>query len=165
MSSKIYRSVFVFIVIMLIGTGLYKSLLGGNSETWEKVAFESLKASMQKGLAQIHWQWEYEGRPMSLLYETTQAQRVDQIEINADGWPALAKSQEACGDFLNIFGDSVVVEVSGLQLDVDIVKQLDISVEFLANQKLEDSGEVVDICRYSRKNQVLEYHLGTGKLF
>jgi hypothetical protein len=99
------------------------------------------------------------------LYETTQAQRVDRIEINADGWPEFARSREACSDFLNIFADSVVVEVSGLELDVDITKQLGISVEFLAQQELNDSGEAVDICRYSRKNQELAYHLGTGKLF
>ncbi|AEP28494.1 hypothetical protein [Brumicola nitratireducens] len=165
MSSKLYRLICVFIVIMVIGTGLYKSLLGSNSESWEKVGFESLKASMQKGLAIIHWQWQYEGRPSSILYETTQAQRIDRIEINADGWPNLARSREACRDFLNIFADSVVVEVSGLELDVDITKQLGISVEFLAQQELNDSGEAVDICRYSRKNQELEYHLGTGKLF
>ena len=165
MSSKLYRLICVFIVIMMIGSGFYKSLLGRNSEPWEKVGFESLKTSMQKGLALMHWQWQYEGRPNSILYETSQAQRVDRIEINAEGWPDLVKSRDACSDFLNIFADSVIVEVSGLELDVDITKQLGISVEFLAQQELNDSGEVVDICRYSRKNQELEYHLGTGKLF
>jgi len=150
---------------MVIGTGLYKSLLGSNSESWERVAFESLKASMQEGLALMHWQWQYEGRPSSILYETTQAQRVERIQINADGWPDLARSHEACSDFLNIFADSVVVEVSGLELDVDITKQLGISVELLAQQEFNEAGEAVDVCRYSRNNQELEYHLGTGKLF
>ena len=165
MSSKLYRLVCVFIVIMVIGAGLYKSLLGRNSESWEKVGFENLKASMQKGLAQMHWQWQYEGRPSSILYETSQVQRVNSIKINASGWPEFSKSNEGCSNFLNIFAGPLVVEVSGLQLDVDVAKQLDIDAEYLAAQPVNDSYQLVEMCRYTRKNQKLEYVLATGNLF
>ena len=56
MSSKLFQLLSVLIVVMLIGAGLYRSVLD-NSESWEKAGFESIKASMQKGLAQMHWQW------------------------------------------------------------------------------------------------------------
>lgn len=165
MSSKIYRSVFVFIVIMLLSAGLYKSLLGSNSESWEKVGFESVKASMQKGLAQLHWQWEFEGRPLSIVYETAGITRIDRIDINKNGWPDLAPSTEACTQLLHAFASAEVAEVSGLQIDVDVEKQLGIKIEFVAKQKIHDSGELVDVCRYSRKGQKFEYYLGTGNLF
>lgn len=150
---------------MLIATGLYKSLLGNNSEAWERVGFENVKTSMQKGLVLMHWQWEYAGRPVSILYETRQGQRVGRIEIDKNGWPDVAQSTEACKAFLNVFAGSAVVEVGGLELDVNVEKQLDIDVTFLAKQDTNDSGELVDICRYSRKGQKFEYHLGTGNLF
>jgi hypothetical protein len=165
MSSKLFRSITVFIVIMLIATGLYKSLLSDNNDAWEKVGFENVKGSMQKGLALMHWQWEFEGRPKSILYETTRAQRTDRFEINSKGWPDLAKSDEACSALLHVFAGAVVVEISDLELDVNVEKQLGIKVEFIARQNVNGSGELVDICRYSRKSQKFEYHLGTGNLF
>jgi hypothetical protein len=165
MSSKLLSFVWVLIVIMVIASGLYKSLLGDNSNTWENVGFENVQAAMDKGLAQMHWQWQFEGRPNSILYETSNAKRVDSIEINNKGWPDLAQSNEACSAFLNIFAGSVVVEVGALELDVNVEKQLGIKIELIALQSVNDSGELVDICRYSRNGQKFEYHLGTGNLF
>jgi len=120
---------------------------------------------MDKGLAQIHWQWQFEGRPKSILYETSNAKRVDSIEINKKGWPDLAKSKEACSAFLNIFAGSVVVKVGALELDFNVEKQLGIKIELIALHSVNDSSELVDICRYSRNGHKFEYHLGTGNLF
>jgi hypothetical protein len=162
MSSKLFRFVVVFIVIMVIATGLYKSLLGSNSESWERVAFDSLKSAMQEGLVKMHWQWQYDGRPESILYETTQSERV---EMNLKGWPIFPASEEACQTFLDMFAGDVVVEVSGLQLDVNMRQQLGIGVEFVKHQSINESGDYVDMCRYRRADQKIEYYLGTGKLF
>jgi hypothetical protein len=155
----------VLIVIMVLATGLYKSLLGGNSDAWENVGFENVQTAMEKGIAQMHWQWQFEGRPNSILYATSNVKRVERIEINNKGWPNLAQSNEACSAFLNIFAGSVVVEVGALELDVNVEKQLGIKVELIVLQSVNDSSELVDICRYSRKGQNFEYHLGTGNLF
>jgi hypothetical protein len=165
MSSKLFRFVLVFIVIMLIAAGLYRSLLNDNSDVWRKVGFESVKGSMQKGLAQMRWQWEFEGRPHSIVYATARAKRIDRFEINKKGWPNLVPSIDACSALLHVFASAEVVEVSGLEFDVDVEKQLDIKIEFLSKQKIYDFGELVDICRYSRKGQKFEYYLGTGNLF
>ncbi|MFT5277774.1 MAG: hypothetical protein ACI97K_001821 [Glaciecola sp.] len=164
MSSKLFQLLSVLIVVMLIGAGLYRSVLD-NSESWEKAGFESIKASMQKGLAQMHWQWEYEGRPATILYETAQTERVDKLAINLKGWPALAQSKEACIAFLNIFAGSVLVEVSFLELNVEVERQLGIQIEFIGGQETNELGERVDMCRYSRTGQQFEYQLGTGNLF
>jgi hypothetical protein len=150
---------------MVLATGLYKSLLGGNSDAWENVGFENVQTAMEKGIAQMHWQWQFEGRPNSILYATSNVKRVERIEINNKGWPNLAQSNEACSAFLNIFAGSVVVEVGALELDVNVEKQLGIKVELIVLQSVNDSSELVDICRYSRKGQNFEYHLGTGNLF
>ncbi|GAC29623.1 hypothetical protein [Brumicola pallidula] len=165
MSSTLFRFVWVLIVIMVLATGLYKSLLGGNSDAWENVGFENVQTAMEKGIAQMHWQWQFEGRPNSILYATSNVKRVERIEINNKGWPNLAQSNEACSAFLNIFAGSVVVEVGALELDVNVEKQLGIKVELIVLQSVNDSSELVDICRYSRKGQNFEYHLGTGNLF
>jgi hypothetical protein len=165
MSSKLFRFVCVFIVIMLIATGLYQRLLSDNSDAWEKVGFENVKGSMQKGLVQMHWQWEFEGRPHSIVYETARAERIDRFEISKKGWPDLAPSLNACSDLLNVFASAKVVEITGLKLNVDVEKQLGINIEFLPNRNINDSGELVDICRYSHKGQKFEYYLGTGHLF
>jgi hypothetical protein len=165
MSNKLFRSVLVFIVIMLIAAGLYQSLLSDNSDAWEKVGFENVKGSMQKGLAQMHWQWEFEGRPHSIVYETARAKQTDRFEINNKGWPKLAPSIDACNALLHVFASAEEVEVSGLELDVNVEKQLGIKVEFISKHNINDSGELVDICRYTRKGQKFEYYLGTGNLF
>jgi len=162
MSSKLFRFLAALIVGMVIATGLYKSLLGENSEPWEKVGFDSLKSAMQEGLVQMHWQWQYEGRPESILYESTQPERV---LMNAKGWPALKPSEESCRAFLDIFAGDVLVEVSGLELEVNIMQQLGIDVELLEQEYINDTGEFVDICSYRRMGQKIEYHLGTGNLF
>jgi hypothetical protein len=165
MSSKLFRYVCVLIVIMMIAAGLYKSLLGGNRDTWQNVGFENIQATMEKGLAQMHWQWQFEGRPNSILYGTSNAKRVERIEINNKGWPDLAQSNEVCSAFLNIFAGSVLLEVGALELDVNVEKQLGIKIELIVLQSVNDSSELVDICRYSRKGQKFEYHLGTGNVF
>ncbi|PKI00499.1 hypothetical protein [Glaciecola sp. 33A] len=165
MSSRLFRFVCVLIVIMMIAAGLYKSLLSGNRDTWQNVGFENVQAAMEKGLAQMHWQWQFEGRPNSILYGTSNAKRVERIEINNKGWPDLAQSNGACSAFLNIFAGSVVVEVGALELDVNVEKQLGIKIELIVLQSVNDSSELVDICRYSRKGQKFEYHLGTGNVF
>ena len=162
MSSKLFRFVMVFIVIMVIATSLYKSLLGSNSEPWERVAFDNVKAAMQEGVMQIHWQWQYEGRPESIQYQSSELKRVD---INVQGWPDLAASRQACHDFLDLFAGKAMVEVSGLELDVNAVQQLGIAVELVNKQDTKDLGNYVDICRYSRLGQEFEYYLGTGNLF
>jgi hypothetical protein len=162
MSSKLFRLIWVFIVIMVITAALYKSLLGENSESWEKAAFESLKATMQEELVQLHWQWQYEGRPSSILYIGSQARRV---QMNAKGWPAFPQTKAGCHAFLDMFASDVVAEVSGLELDVNVEQQLGINIEFLAQQDINDSGALVDTCRYTRLEQKFEYYLGTGSLF
>jgi hypothetical protein len=162
MSSKLFRFLAALIVIMFIATGLYKSLLSENSESWEKVGFDSLKASMQEGLVDMHWQWQYEGRPESILYESS---RTERVVMNAKGWPALETSEESCRAFLDIFAADAVVEVSGLELEVNVVQQLGIDVELLKQEYINDTGEIVDICRYRRLGQKIDYHLGTGNLF
>nr|WP_297349496.1 hypothetical protein [uncultured Glaciecola sp.] len=165
MSSKLFRFVCVFIVIMLIATGLYQRLLSDNNDAWEKVGFENVKGLMQKGLVQMHWQWEFEGRPHSIVYETARAERTDRFEINKKGWPDLAQSKDACSALLHVFASADVAEVSGLEFDVDVEKQLGIKVEFISKQIIHDFGKSVDTCRYSRKGQKFEYYLGTGNLF
>jgi hypothetical protein len=150
---------------MLIAARLYQSVLSDNSDAWEKVGFENVKGSMQKGLAQMHWQWEFEGRPHSIVYETARAKQTDRFEMNKKGWPKLARSTDACSDLLHVFASADVTEVSGLELHVDVEKQLGIKVEFISKQNIKDSGESIDICRYSRKGQKFEYYLGTGNLF
>jgi hypothetical protein len=165
MSSKSFRAVLVFIVIMLIAAGFYRSLLSDNSDAWRKVGFESVKGAMQKGLVQMHWQWEFEGRPHSIVYETAGAKPTERFEMNKKGWPDLAPSMDACSRLLHVFASAEVVDVSGLQLNVNVEKQLDIKVEFISKQNINEYGELVDICRYSRKDQNFEYYLGTGNLF
>jgi hypothetical protein len=150
---------------MLIAARLYQSVLSDNSDAWEKVGFENVKGSMQKGLAQMHWQWEFEGRPHSIVYETARAKQTDRFEMNKKGWPKLARSTAACSALLHVFASADVTEVSGLELHVDVEKQLGIKVEFISKQNIKDSGESIDICRYSRKGQKFEYYLGTGNLF
>jgi hypothetical protein len=162
MSSKLFRFLVALIVIMVIATGLYKSLLGENSESWERVAFDSLKAAMQEGLVQMHWQWQFEGRPESIVYESAKPQS---ILMNAKGWPALEVSKEPCQVFLDMFAGDVIVEVSGLELEVNLMQQLGIEVELLEQEYVKDSGESVDICSYRRLGQKIEYYLGTGNLF
>jgi hypothetical protein len=165
MSSKVFRSVLVFIVIMLIAAGSYRSLLSDNSDAWGQVGFQSVKGAMQKGLVQMHWQWEFEGRPHSIVYETARAKRIDRFDINKKGWPDLAPSIDACISLLHVFASAEVVEVSGLELNVNVEKQLGIKVEFIPKQNINDYGERVDICRFSREGQKFEYYLGTGNLF
>jgi hypothetical protein len=165
MSSKLYRVLAVLIVVMLISAGLYKSLISNSNGSWEKVSFENIKVAMQKGVVEMHWQWQYEGRPISILYETRQSQRVDIVVMNKDGWPAIEKSKEACVEFLDTFAGSVLVEVSGLELNVDVQKQLGIQIEFVVKQDTSELDGEINVCRYSRTDQQFEYQLGTGNLF
>lgn len=162
MSSKLFGFVWALIIIMVIATVMYKSLLGDNSDTWEKVGFDSLKGSMQEELVQLHWQWQYEGRPSSILYIGSQARRV---QMNATGWPVFPLTEAGCSAFLDMFAGDAVVEVSGLELNVNVEQQLGIDVTFLEQPYINDSGEAADICRYSRLGQKFEYYLGTGNLF
>lgn len=165
MSRKLFRLLAVFIIVMILSAGLYKSLLSNSGDSWEKVGFENIKASMQEGLAEMHWQWQYEGRPESIIYEMSGKQSVQAIAMNAKGWPALAESEEACSLFLNMFAGTVVVEVSFLEMEVNVEQQLGINIEFLKQQEANDLGGKVDICRYRRLDQQFEYQLGTGNLF
>ncbi len=165
MASKLYQFIWVFLIVMVIGALLYRSLLTENNEAWERAGFENLKAGMQEGLAQMHWQWQYAGRPNVITYESSNKAQNDQIEMNKDGWPKLPRSLNACQGFLAMFAAKSAVNVGGLSVEIDLQKQLEIQVEFFAQAKTQDSQQRVDICRYSRPEQNFDYHLGTGNVF
>ncbi|MEQ3653147.1 MAG: hypothetical protein ABNH21_03390 [Glaciecola sp.] len=165
MASKLYQFIWVFLIVMIVGALLYRSLMTENNEAWERTGFENLKAGVQEGLAQMHWQWQYEGRPSSITYESSNAGQSDQIEMNREGWPKLNRSLDACQGFLAMFAAKSAVNVGGLSVEVDLQKQLEVQVEFIAQAKAQDSQKRVDICRYSRPEQKFDYHLGTGNVF
>jgi hypothetical protein len=169
MSSILFQKIVVFIVLMLLAAGLYKTLIYSSSDWSEKIGFESVKTSMQRGLTQMHWQWQYEGRPLSIVYKTGQSQSFERLAMNNKGWPALGQSRKACSDFLNMFAGEVLLDVSTLPANTELAEQLGIEIEYIAGQEAEnDSGQRAkrnDVCRYTRPGQQFEYQLGTGNLF
>ena len=150
---------------MVIGALLYRSLLTENNEAWERTGFENLKAGMQEGLMQMHWQWQYDGRPSTITFESSNESHSDQIEMTRQGWPKLNRSINACQAFLAMFAEKSAVDVGGLRVEIDLQKHLEIQVEFIADAITQDSQKRVDICRYSRPEQKFDYHMGTGNVF
>lgn len=169
MSSILFQKIVVFIVVMLLAAGLYKTLVYSSSDSSEKIGFESVKTSMQRGLTQMHWQWQYEGRPLSIVYKTGQSQSFERLAMNTKGWPTLGQSRKACSDFLNLFAGEVLLDINALSSNTGLADQLGIEVEYIAGQEAQnDTGQIAKrngVCRYTRQGQQFEYQLGTGNLF
>jgi uncharacterized protein (DUF1810 family) len=168
---------------MILAVVMYRTVLSRDRNEVQQAAFESVKTAMQQGLAQMHWQWQYEGRPSHIEYAVGERQK-RQIEMNTEGWPVLGRSLDDCKAWLNMFAAESNVEVFGLGIDVGLERQLEMKVEFI---RLEDSGSaaianpmgdgveindgvphvskrLADTCRYSRKDQSFDYALGTGSV-
>ncbi|MBF7073695.1 hypothetical protein ISG33_09835 [Glaciecola sp. MH2013] len=158
MSSKLFQILCTFIVIMLVAAGMYKTVLDQTTESTQDATFDNMKTAVQKGLVQMHWQWQYEGRPDSIDYEAA-LQEQHRIAMNDAGWPQVVGSVQGCKDILAMFVDDGKVQISALETNIDLERLLALEIAF---KKANDSQTHADICRYQRKGQEFEYHLGTG---
>jgi hypothetical protein len=166
MSSKLLRVVWGFIVVMVLAVVMYRTVLTRHTSEVQQAAFEKVKSTMQQGLAQMHWQWQYEGRPTQIDFAVG-ARQMRRIEMNTEGWPVIGRSEEGCRAWLNMFAVDANVEVFGLEAGVELQSQLEMKIEFIeSNDGTAHVNKVMaDICRYSREGQYFDYALATGLVF
>lgn len=149
LTKALWHKVLIVGITLAILSAVVKTQYKGEA-SWQQVSAVNLFTKMTIAVEQIKWQWQSEGRPLSIIFKPENARQGFEIELNEDGTIRIDKSIEGCKTLLTwlmnekSFNNSAKVTTTisdGKGLNADNV-----------------------ICNFEYVGRQIHYHVGSGAL-
>lgn len=145
-SQRLWHFLAVLGVIGVVFTVGVQRLFFSQSD-WQKVSATSLSTQIEKGLTQVRWQWQQDGRPSQLIYSPSNTNETYEIEMMGNGKPKVDASIEGCEKFLSWFVD----------------KETFNKLVNVTTQKVKEVGQTSKLCQFNYVGYTFTYDITQGE--
>lgn len=158
LSLRAWRFIWVITImaVLMATTVLY----GTQKHThWGEVSAYGLKTKVERGISQIYWQWQGDGRPEYIEYKTQSMVQAIMIKLNRRGVPVVENTKLGCEAFLSLFVNANEVDISNK-----------VKTTFIADNRKSNTQDVTDkeatnaACQFEYAQHIYRYNLQSGKL-
>ncbi|MDT0595651.1 hypothetical protein [Glaciecola petra] len=149
LTKTLWHKLLIVGIAIVILTSLVRALYNDNA-SWQQVSAVNLFTKMTIAIEQLEWQWQNEGRPLSLFFKPQNAMQGFEIEFNKDGTIRIDKSIEGCKTLL-----TWLMNEKSFNNSVKVTTTISEGNGMIANDV---------ICNFEYVGRQIHYHIGSGEL-